>query len=729
MLNERLQPTAEAADDDAQAPFYIRATSAPSRRRLSLKHGNTFAIFDDHGDIGVSAGGGDGLFHNDTRHLSRLELLINGTQPLLLGASLRDDNAILRVDLTSPDIFVERRASLTKNTIHIVRTIFLWRGTAYYRFGIQNHSTHPVELDLSLCFTSDFADVFEVRGLRRRRRGSAQAKIAGPGKVTYDYKGLDSVERRTDLEFEPAPQKLEHGRAEYRLNLAPGNRTSIYLAISCNAFAEKPMPFLRGMRAATHELRAAVAPVATVETSNDILNEVLCRSMADLTMLCTQTPQGTYPDAGVPWFSTTFGRDGLVTAIEMLECAPDLARGVLRRLAAFQAKETDPVTEAEPGKILHEMRQGEMAALHEIPFGLYYGSVDSTPLFVMLAGLYVERTGDVAMLHELWPNIRAALSWIDGPGDPDRDGFIEYRASETQGLVNQGWKDSNDAVFHADGRLAEGPIALAEVQGYVFAAKRLAARCASRMGDEAMAHRLSQEAELLARRFDEAFWCPQIGTYALALDGAKQQCRVRTSNAGQALFTGIARPDRARDVVSSLMQPSMFSGWGIRTVSSEELRYNPMSYHNGSIWPHDNALIGLGFARYGYKQAVDRVFQGMFDAARYMDLFRLPELFCGFRRGRGQGPTLYPVACAPQAWSCVSLFALLHAALGLEFKPDQREIRLWNPRLPRFIDHVTLRKVQFADSSVDLAIRRHETGVAVHVLRLDGNVHVSAIYS
>jgi glycogen debranching enzyme len=729
MLDEGREPAAEATDESAQTPFYIRATGAPSRRRLSLKHGNTFGIFDDHGDIGVSAGGGDGLFHNDTRHLSRLELLINGTQPLLLGASLRDDNAVLRVDLTSPDIYVERRASLVKNTIHIVRTIFLWRGTAYYRFGIHNHGTHPVELDLTLCFTSDFADVFEVRGLRRRRRGLAQVKIAEPGTVSFAYKGLDGVERRTDLEFDPVPQRLEQGSAEYRLHLAPASRTSIYLTISCDAFAGKPIPFLRGMRAVTHELRAALAPVATIETSNDILNEVLCRSMADLTMLCTQTPQGTYPDAGVPWFSTTFGRDGLITAIEMLECAPDLARGVLRRLAAFQAKDTDPVTEAEPGKILHEMRQGEMAALHEIPFGLYYGSVDSTPLFVMLAGLYVERTGDIAMLRELWPNILAALSWIDGPGDPDRDGFVEYRTSERHGLVNQGWKDSNDAVFHADGRLAEGPIALAEVQGYVFAAKRLAARCAQRLGEDAMAHRLNEEAERLAKRFDEAFWCPQIGTYALALDGTKQQCRVRTSNAGQVLFTGIARHDRARDVVSGLMQPSMFSGWGIRTVSSEELRYNPMSYHNGSIWPHDNALIGLGFARYGYKQAVDRVFEALFDAARYMDLFRLPELFCGFRRGRGQGPTLYPVACAPQAWSCVSLFALLHAALGLEFKPDQREIRLWNPRLPRFIDHVTLRKVQFADSSVDLAIRRHETGVAVHVLRLEGNVHVSAIYS
>ncbi len=434
----------------------------------------------------------------------------------------------------------------------------------------------------------------------------------------------------------------------------------IFLLVSCReAVEDRPRPFRRGLLAAHRELRRATHDVATVETSNELFNEVLCRSAADLGMLMTETPQGRYPYAGIPWYSTTFGRDGLITAIEMLWCDPGMARGVLRRLAAFQATAYDARSDAEPGKILHEMRGGEMAALGEVPFRLYYGSVDLTPLFVLLAGLYAERTGDDAMLRELWPSIEAALSWIDGPGDPDRDGFLEYYRQTEQGLANQGWKDSHDAIFHADGTSAEGPIALAEVQGYVFAAKQTLARCARRLGHAAQAQKLEGEASELAARFEQAFWCEEIGTYALALDGRKRPCAARTSNAGQALFSGIARPDRARLVAEDLLGPRFFSGWGIRTVARGEARYNPMSYHNGSIWPHDNALIALGFSRYGLNRAVGQVAKGLFQCATYMDMRRLPELFCGFQRERRRGPTLYPVACAPQAWASATPFSLI----------------------------------------------------------------------
>jgi glycogen debranching enzyme len=400
----------------------------------------------------------------------------------------------------------------------------------------------------------------------------------------------------------------------------------------------------------------------TIETSNQIFNEVLCRSMADLHMLIADTPQGRYPHAGIPWHSTTFGRDGLITTLQMLWFDPSVARGVLRRLAFYQARHDDPPADAQPGKILHEMRSGEMAALNEIPFGRYYGSVDATPLFVWLACLYAERTGDEETLAELWPNIEAALRWIDGPGDPDRDGFVEYRRAAEHGLANQGWKDSHDAIFHADGRLAEGHIALAEVQGYVFAAKQAAGRWARRLGLTQSADRLETEATRLAEHFEAAFWCPELETYALALDGTKEPCRVPTSNAGQLLFTGILAPDRAVKVANGLMRPRFFSGWGIRTVIKAAARYNPMSYHNGSIWPHDNALIALGFARNGLKQSVERIFRGLFEAAAYMELRRLPELFCGFQRQRGRGPTLYPVACAPQAWAGATPFTLLAAS-------------------------------------------------------------------
>ncbi|MGB8604146.1 amylo-alpha-1,6-glucosidase, partial [Bradyrhizobium sp.] len=338
-----------------------------------------------------------------------------------------------------------------------------------------------------------------------------------------------------------------------------------------------------------------------------------------------------------------------------------------------------------------------------------------------------ERTGDDETLAELWPSIEAALRWIDGAGDPDRDGFVEYRRASEQGLANQGWKDSYDAIFHADGRLAEGYIALAEVQGYVFAGKRLAARCAFRLGKCDVADKLEAEALRLAERFEEAFWCDELGTYALALDGAKQPCRVRTSNAGQLLFSGMVREDRARKVAADLMRPHFFTGWGIRTVARGEARYNPMSYHDGSIWPHDNALIALGFARYGLKHSVAHLFKALFDAATYMDLRRLPELFCGFRREKGRGPTLYPVACAPQAWASATPFTLLEAALGLEFDARRGEIRLRNPRLPAFLNELVLRELQLGPSSVDLRVSRHGDEVSLEVLRTRGRIQVSIV--
>lgn len=717
------------ADQKAvESPFYIPMTGPASRPRRALKHDDTFVVLDSHGDIGASAGGPDGLFNADTRYLARLELALNDVQPLLLGSNLRDDNSSLTVDLTNPDIYRNGRFVLQKDMLHIVRTIFLWRGAAYQRIGLQNHGEHRASFDLTLSFDNDFADLFEVRGEKRKHRGIATSRLVGPSDVALEYTGLDGKRLRTTVHFDPRPTRLAANTATYHLELEPQETTSLFVAASCNAeVGHKPVPFFRGLLAHRREMRNFSKGAATIETSNDIFNEVLCQAMADLNILMTNTPQGRYPYAGIPWYSTTFGRDGLITALQLLWIDPRVARGVLKRLAAFQATSVDPLADAEPGKILHEMRGGEMAALREVPFAQYYGSVDSTPLFVMLAGMYIERTGDDETLRELWPAVEASLAWIDGPGDPDQDGFVEYQRATEQGLQNQGWKDSYDAIFHADGKLAEGNIALAEVQGYVFAAKHLASRLALRMNLPDKARQLQAEAEQLAARFEEAFWCEELGTYALALDGEKMPCAVRASNAGQLLFTGIVREDRARMVAADMMRPHFFTGWGIRTIARGEVRYNPMSYHDGSIWPHDNALITLGLARFGLKHSVEAVFKGLFDTASYMDLRRLPELFCGFQREKRRGPTLYPVACAPQAWASATPFTLLEAALGIEFDVARGEIRFRNPRLPAFLQQVILRDLRLGDSSVDLCLRKHNDDVSLEVLRTRGQIQVSIV--
>jgi len=722
--------TAKPVDEVPEAPFYIPGTGSSTRPRRTLKQDDCFAVLDSYADIGAAPGGPDGIFFCDTRHLSHLELSLNGRQALLLGSNVRDDNSILTVDLTNPDIYHDRKLVQPKDALHIVRSLFLLNGTAYQRLRLENHGDLPFDVQLSFAFASDFADLFEVRGLRRARRGSSDVAV-GAGAVTMDYHGLDDIRRRTTIRFDPAPKQLSSGAASYAFALPPHASRSIYVAVTCERGGAEnvALPFRKGLRAAFQQRLSASRGMATITSSNVIFNEIVCRSMADLAMLTTGTAQGPYPYAGIPWYSTTFGRDGIITALQMLWCDARIAKGVLRRLAAFQATAFDPLADAEPGKILHEMRGGEMAMLHEVPFGLYYGSADATPLFVLLAGLYAEHTGDLDTLRELWPNIEAALGWIDGPGDADGDGFVEYYRSGETGLANQGWKDSYDAVFHADGTLAQGPIALCEVQGYVYAAKRLAARAAYRLGKRVRGQALDAQADALAERFEKAFWCESLGTYALALDGQKRPCCVRTSNAGQVLFSGIAAPERADAVMRDLMRPSFFSGWGIRTVAREEPRYNPMSYHNGSIWPHDNALIAAGFARYGHKDAIERVFKGLFDAATYMDLRRLPELYCGFQRGRQRGPTLYPVACSPQAWAAGTPLLLLQSSLGLEFNPDRNEILLRNPRLPSFLEEVTLRNLRLGQSAVDLMLRRHGSDVSLQVLRNDGQIIVAAVYS
>jgi glycogen debranching enzyme len=701
------------------------ATSLQDRPTRTLKHGDMFAMFDHNGDVISALGNPEGIFYRDTRHLSHLSLSICDMRPMLLSSTMRDDNAALTCDLTNPDLYDGEHVVLEHDLIHLRRVKYLWKGASFERLAIRNFGENRQRITLQLEFAVDFADLFEVRGSHRARRGTFHPIEVEGNTVSIAYTGLDERRRETRLRFSPQPTQLDANRAVFELDLDPHGRTVIFIEVHCDASTLNSPPhklFFASLREARRALRRSASRATAILTSNEVFNEGIRRSISDLYMLTTDLPEGPYPYAGIPWFSTVFGRDALITALQTLWADPMIARGVLGHLAATQAQSKNEAADAEPGKILHEARRGEMAELGEVPFRRYYGSVDATPLFVMVAGAYLDRTCDIEEIRRLWPHIEAALHWIDVYGDRDQDGFVEYGRKSQEGLINQGWKDSQDSIFHADGSLARGPIALVEVQGYVYAAKRAAAGMARRLGFDDRASILDREAQDLRRRFDATFWDDELGTYVLALDSDKRPCRVRSSNAGHALFTGIALPERAERVVKMLMGSAFFSGWGIRTIASSESRYNPMSYHNGSVWPHDNALIALGFARYGFRRQVTQVFKGLFEASTYIDLRRLPELFCGFSRMRTQGPTFYPVACSPQAWAATTPIALLQACMGLGFDPGNRHIVFNRPVLPEFLDEVRLTGLSIGDARMDVQLRRTGTDVAVNVLSRQGDV-------
>jgi glycogen debranching enzyme len=719
--------------DEAPAPQFAIAVSATlqQRRTRTLKHGDTFAVFDHRGDIGGEPGNPEGLYHRDTRMLSQLQLLLEEARPLLLSSVTQDDNAVFTADLSNPDLLEHGKIALRRENVHLHRMKFIWNGACYERLVMRNFGDRPLTLRLTYRFASDFADLFEVRGEHRAARGETRAALESDHSVKLCYLGLDNIERVTRISFSPAPKTLTTARAAFDVSLKPRASRRFFVRFGLEDAADRDWSgrlFYRRMRAARYALHESSRRAASIESSNSVYNEIARRSVSDLYMLVTDTPEGPYPYAGIPWFSTPFGRDGLVTALMTLWLDPEIARGVLGFLAATQATAVEPERDAEPGKILHEMRHGEMANLREVPFGRYYGSIDATPLFVLLLGEYFRRTGDLATVRTLWPNAEAALAWIDHYGDRDGDGFVEYYRQTKEGLANQGWKDSFDAIFHHDGRLAEGPIALCEVQGYVYGAKRHAAVLAEALGLTERAAALAAQAEALRQRFEARFWCEEMSTYALALDGAKEPCRVIASNAGQVLFTGIASAERAQRVARTLLSPASFSGWGIRTVASSEARYNPMSYHNGSVWPHDNGLIAMGLARYGLHGAATQVFGALFDAASYMDLRRLPELYCGFARLERNAPTQYPVACSPQAWASATPLCLLQASLGLELLERTGEVKFYRPMLPSFLDHLHLRNLKLSGGSVDVLLHRQDENIAVTVTRREGDIVVVARY-
>ncbi len=690
-----------------------------------LKHSETFLITDRHGDIRPLGFEQHGLFHQETRFLSRCTLRFEGKSPPLLSSAVEQENYLLSVDLTNPGFRAHGGNFIGSGQIHINRSIFLWEGCCYVHIRVRNYALQTIDFSLSLEFEADFADVFELRGMKRKARGEILPPIVEDGQVIQAYKGLDGILRKSRITFSPVPAELTSNGSHSQVKLGPHQSEDFYFTVSCDI--QEDAARIKVFDQALQEVRKwylrLEEDTGFVETSNEQFDEMVNRAKTDLNMMITETGQGLFPYAGIPWFSTVFGRDGLITALQTLWWNPGIARGVLSHLASTQAMDLNREKDAQPGKILHEERKGEMAATGEVPFGRYYGTIDATPLFIVLAGYYYERTGDLDFIRQLWPSIERALQWIDAFGDSDGDGFVEYSRESTGGLSNQGWKDSRDSVFHADGALAEPPIALCEVQGYVYDAKLKAGRMAAAL-EKGEGQTLLREAADLREKFLRTFWCPELGVYALALDGKKRPCRVKTSNAGHCLFSGIGPEEHARILVQNFLRDDFFSGWGIRTVASSEVRYNPMSYHNGSVWPHDNALIAFGMGRYRFKEAAARILAGLFQASLFFDLRRPPELFCGFDRSRGEGPTLYPVACHPQAWASGAVFLMLQACLGLSIQAAEDKVFFHYPYLPPFLPRVKIRNLRVGTGLLDVEVIRGNGGVAINILRREGPLEV-----
>lgn len=712
---------------EVENKYYILATSSlADQRTMVLKQGDSFGIFDWFGDIHQVGSGLQGIYHNGTRFLSRLELNINGNRPLLLSSSPREDNQVLVVDLTNPELRFGEQDILKQDTLHIQRRKFLWKARYHEKIVIRNFGMQPVTFALDVHFLADYADIFELRGIARGKKGKRMAPEIDDGCLTFSYVGLDEISRQTILNFSPRPVSINGRSVHYSVSLdaQEDREIDIEIAFVEDRDAGKRISFEQARSEMNVFMQRMYDNCSGIVTSNEQFNDWINRSKSDLITMTTQTRYGLYPYAGVPWFSTAFGRDGIITAMECLWVEPELARGVLQYLSNTQAKESNDFQDAEPGKILHETREGEMANTGEVPFRMYYGTIDATPLFISLAGAYLERTNDMRTIRNIWPHIRQALHWIDHYGDIDGDGFIEYKTKSSKGLTNQGWKDSQDSVFHDDGELAEDPIALCEVQGYVYDAKIRASEIAGALGEVALQEELRNQASALKTKFNELFWSESKQTYVLALDGRKRPCAVRSSNAGHCLFSGIATRERARLTAETLMSDSMFSGWGIRTIATDEARYNPMSYHNGSIWPHDNAMMAMGFSRYGLMNETTRTLSAIFDTSLYMQGKRLPELFCGFTREKGKAPTLYPVACSPQAWAVGAVFMLLQACLGMRIMAAENCIQFCHPSLPAFITDLTITNLRINDQQIALQIRRTTGGVEAQVLSPGSNIEI-----
>ncbi len=713
--------------------YYVLASSLASRRTIRvLADGRSFAIFDAPGDIVDSPLEALGFFNSDTRHLNRFEMQVAGETPYYLNSYLGEDREQFRATVTNADLHDHAGTiRLPRNSIRIERGWVLKGSALYHRVALKNYVRAPIDIELDLFYGVDFADVFEVRGIRRERRGQMLPPVIERDRVVLRYLGLDAVERTTELQFSPASSSISEERATYKLRLEAGENRGLECRITAGA-TSRPSHVSRATRddfatalsERQAELGASRDDWARISSSNGSFTSLIRRAIVDLTSMISGADDGAFTMAGIPWFATLFGRDSIITALSILPFQPDLAIRTLRTLARLQGTRVDDARDEQPGKIVHEIRAGEMAATGEVPFGRYYGSVDATPLFLWLYGRCVEVTGDLVLADQLWPNAQRAIEWIEQFGDRDGDGYIEYLRESPSGLANQGWKDSHDAIFHRDGQLARPPIALAEVQGYVYAACNTVAGIAARLGHGEIAARLAARGAALKQSFERDFWLDDERMIALALDADKQPCRVMTSNGAHCLATGLIDGDRAAAMCQRLLNDDMYSGWGIRTLSRNERRFNPMSYHNGSVWPHDSAIAALGLARGGDHAGVITVLEGLVDAREHLNCSSLPELFCGFRREPSLGPVPYPVACHPQAWSAASVFMILQAMLGMRVLGFERRVVFDAHQIPSWLDWLSIDGLKVGQGSASFVLTRSPNGSAVEVKERSAGVRV-----
>ncbi len=709
--------------------FYILASAMASRRTTRvLAQGESFAVFESTGDIVDSPLEALGFFYRDTRHLSCFEISLAGEAPYFLNSYVSDDNTEVRANLTNPDFLGADDAKLLpRDLIQIQRSWVLSDARLFQRIAIRNFAPATVKIEMNFALGADFRDMFEVRGQSRKKRGEMHDPKVDRKSIEFRYTGLDRISRATLVSFSDKPASLSESHATFMLSLKRDASMEMEIGVEArqdqpraNGQIVVPCSFGDALARRQHEVGAIAAGFTRITTSNQIANSLIARSLGDLAALTTVSERGDTIMAGIPWFATLFGRDSIITALSVLPFFPELAAGVLRTLASLQGTERNEARDEEPGKIIHEMRACEMANTGEIPFGRYYGSIDSTPLFLWLIGRYVAATGDMTLAEELWPNVERALDWIGNHGDRDGDGYVEYQRETPEGLANQGWKDSLDAISHADGTLAKPPIALAEVQGYVFAAHCSLAEIAGRLNKHDLHDHLREEARTLKVNFERDFWLKKEKMLALALDGDKRPCAVMASNGAHCLAAGLLDGDRAAAFAERLLADDMLSGWGVRTLSNRERRYNPMSYHNGSVWPHDNAMAAWGLAAVNRTDGAVKIMTGLFDAAAGLKNESLPELFCGFSREPSLGPVPYPVACHPQAWSAASVFLLIQSILGIEVRGLERRIVMRSPIVPDWLDWIRFEDLRLGKSSISFIARRGRRGASIEVLEKHG---------